>query len=461
MPVNMNAALSALDKPNSLAPFFLKDSLDNAGRTVMASMNGGKHEAREKFIEETGTSLFWIGGIPAFTKACNKIFKNKFNTNIHFKRINTKGIQNYFADELVTKDTKKFSTKDLKGINLSGDKLDLVKNKLKNAGYISNKTTGKYGKYHVGVTAASVLTNLFMLTVALPKFNQLLTKKIITKEKDNTQKISQPSNGNPSFGSMKEFFDVKNLFNFTKMAESAQINPTSSMLLLDYGISGSRTTFIPRNNNERIEYAIKEGGTIFFFYYAADLIKKGFSNLSTKIFKTPTDLDYKVIVDDTFAKVMKNKDANALNFTKENANEVDVIKFIDSELKNVDKNTPKNNVFKNFTLQMAQKAGLIDVEYDNSLKSWIRHSEKFIETDEVMDLNKNLKTYFKDCIKNASNVEKVLAKTKTAKLVSIFGNIGICCVSLSYLLPKIQYFAREKMTQTKQAPGIKFCEENV
>lgn len=469
----------------------------------MANNEGGKHEAREKFIEEAGTSLFWIGGIPAFRAISNKIVKGKLDTDIHFKRINCDGIQSYYADKLTQtvkengKDVvkNKFSKQDLEGIVLSGEKLSKVQDKLTKSGFVANVSKGKYKKYHVGVSTAAVLVNLFMLSFALPLFNQFLSRKIISKEVNAKQKNSggiffkandkvnfsqflektqvaktkKHDAKKPSFGSLKDLVDFKNLLNFTQMAEAAQLNPTSSMLLLDYGISGSRVTFIPRDNNERIEYIVKEGGIIMFFYYAADWIKKGFSALANKAFKTPIDLDYKVIGDKNFVETLKapHKKDELLKFVEglgeeADANELKVIKFIDKELEKapIGDAASKGNVFENFTLKMAQKEGLIDVEYDSAVKKWIRHSKKYIETDKVVDLNNNLKNFYEKAFENgAKNIEKIVSKTKAVKAASVIGNIAICCFSLSYALPKIQYKIREHRTKTNAAPGIKLYQE--
>lgn len=475
MPITLTSAISALDKPSSLIPFFVKDAFDVSGRTIMANNEGGNHEAREKFIEEAGTSLFWIGGIPAVRAISNKLFKNKIDTDIHFKRINSDGPQSYFS-------------KNIQGVELGGKKLAQIGKKLAGEGL------KKYTNFHKTTTIAGVGINLFMLTVALPMFNQFLSRKIIKKEIENqkktpvqnfTDEISFNSNKqnkfpqfsggnhnkyknsskNPTFGSsLKDFVDFKKLLDFKSVAEAAQLNPTASMLLLDYGISGSRITFIPRDNNERIEYIVKEGGIILFFYYAADMIKKGLSYVANKVFKTPIDLDYKVIKDTEFTKEMKNahKNPNLLDFTKGEANELNIIKFIDAELaktKGSTNKTSKNEVFKNFTLKMAQKQGLIDVEYDESLGKWIRHSKKYIKTDEVAELSKNLKAFHKNASKAGLSIEKMLSRTKGVKGASVFANIAICCASLAFILPEIQYTIREKRTKTNRAPGIKLYQE--
>lgn len=496
MPINLNTAISALDTPSSLLPFFIKDAFDVTGRTAMANNEGGKHEAREKFIEEAGTSLFWIGGIPAVRAISNKIFKNKIDSEIHFKRINSEGIQNYYADELIKEGKSKFSPEDLKGINLKGNKLAEVKNKLKNSGYKINGDKGFYKKFHVRTTTAGVIINLVMLMGALPMFNQFLSRKIISKEaKDNKKKQELAfTSGNKigfdkflnktnpqtsiknkdkktAFGSLKDFVNFKKMFKFGEMAEEAQLNPQSAMLLLDYGIAGSRVTIVPRDRNERIEYAVKEAGIIVFFYYAADIIKKGLSNIANKFFKTPIDLDYKVLNNKDFSNALKsNQDkSELLHFAQIGENddkaELKVIKMIDKELSNTSNATKKENVFKNFTLQMAQKEGLIEVEYDDALGKWIRHSKKYIQTDKVINLNTNLKNFCEKAKENIktgsfeSNIESIIAKTKKVKMASIIGNLAICCASLSFVLPKIQYMIREHRTKTSDAPGIKVYQE--
>lgn len=504
MSIVISKAISALDTPTSLLPFFVKDTFDVTGRTVMANNEGGKHEAREKFIEEAGTSLFWIGGIPAIRWLINKAAKNKIDSKIQFKRINTEGIQNYFANQLeessienvsnnaVKTVKKKFSAEDLKGIELGGEKLGQVQEKLIHAKFEVNKTKGLYKKYHIGVTAAAVLVNLVMLSVAIPQFNQFLSRKIISKETKGKKKsfdnnyndsvsfaknITLNKNSNisaqktVSFGALKDLLDFKNLLNFSEMAEKAQLNPVNGMLLLDYGISGSRVTVTPRNNNERVENAIKEGGIIFFFYYASDVIKKKLAEFANKVLNTPIDLDYKILNSKEFIEKLKNEHSKdeLLKFVeleKDDAkSELKVIKMIDEELANSTKASKINDIFKNFTLKMAHQEGLIDIEYDAKLNKYIRHSEKYIQTDKIIDLNNNLKNFYEKALAQINkeskkiSIENIVSKTKKFKIASIIGNIGICCASLSFIVPKIQYLIREHRTSTKSAPGIKLYQE--
>lgn len=487
----MNTVFSQLDKGTSLAPFFVKDSFDVTGRTAMAYKESGKHEAREKFIEEFGTTLFWLGGIPSLRWVSDKFIAPRLgiNPHIHYKRINagrndklelTARTAQSYTDEQIVKMTKDYLQKKSPKALSKIEKLnpqELIK---------------KYSRYHKISTAAAVGISFFMLTVALPKFNQGLSKKIINEEANNnsseqkTDKAPQqpiqkqayippflhnsPTNstvkndvfdkfkqphGNVAFkGGIKDFFNVKDLLNLTKMAEGAQLSPVNSMLLLDYGIAGSRVGFVPRDNNERIEYAVKEAGIILFFYQAADWIKQGLLKVAEHKLGCPVDLDYKILGDSEFADTLKTKPVKdkLLHFA-EKTDEETIINLIDKDLKKAAATAKKDDIFSNFTLKMAQKAGLIEVQYDDQLKQWTRHTEKFIETDKIADLHKNLQK-FCDKALTANNAEEFIAKARKVKAAAVVGNIAICCATLSFFLPKLQYFIREKRTGTNAAPGI-------
>lgn len=527
----LNSALSTLDKPTSLAPFFVKDMIDNCGRVGMAYQESGKHEARERFIEEFGTSLVWLGGIPFCKKMADKIIAPKYGIDptIHYKRINAgrdlkkdgffkspsyklakETKQSYSNNQLfeLTKEflQKKGATESLEKLGkLSGE--DLVK---------------KYSKYHKWSTGLAVAASFVMLTTVLPRFNQGLSKLIIvggakkngnsangepTQQQKNViaqkpslksnakavlaGKTKQPTSNSAAFISklhnsdntaqnkkdvqfkgLGSYFNVKEAFNIVSMAENAQVNPVSSMLVLDYGIAGSRVGVNPRNNDERIEYAIKEGGIILFFYQAADWITKGLRSLSEKALKTPISLDYKILGDKEFTDkvhLIKNstnsekKAQEILKFADE-ANEDSILKFIDKNLENgikTIKNTKgeEEHIFENFTLRMAQKSGLIDIEKKNG--KLVRNLRKFIETENVAALNENLKTFVKEAINPGQtlNLENFIKKAKSVKAGAILGNMAICSITLCYFLPKFQYFIREKRTGTSAYPGIRGYEE--
>ena len=73
--VNVASIFSTLGNPNSLIPLALKDTVSTTGMTV-GSYITGKEEGRDRFIDEVGTEVIWLGGIPFFKWLYDKtIFK--------------------------------------------------------------------------------------------------------------------------------------------------------------------------------------------------------------------------------------------------------------------------------------------------------------------------------------------------------------------------------------------------
>ena len=89
--------LSSIDNPSSLIPLGIKDGVTVAGRTIMANQEGGRHEGREKLIEELGTSVLWLGGIPACRTIIDKTAFKLLNLDpsISIKKITCKDDQKF------------------------------------------------------------------------------------------------------------------------------------------------------------------------------------------------------------------------------------------------------------------------------------------------------------------------------------------------------------------------------
>ena len=63
--VNVASIFSTLGNPNSLIPLAIKDTTSTTGMTV-GSYITGKEEGHDRFIDEVGTEIIWLGGIPFF-----------------------------------------------------------------------------------------------------------------------------------------------------------------------------------------------------------------------------------------------------------------------------------------------------------------------------------------------------------------------------------------------------------
>ncbi|MEI7473318.1 MAG: hypothetical protein WCK67_00935 [bacterium] len=491
--------MSNLDNPSSLWLVGAKDMVDVCGRTTMAYNEGSKHskesgvhEARERFIEEVGTSVVWLGGIPACRWAFDKVsslipaFKD-INPHISLKKINSEGVQCFshgINQDLISaylKDENAYG-KLVAGLGDNKNKfIELGKTILKNknaseeeilkAGLgVLNKS--KYKSYNIAKLVVSTLVPFAFLAYALPKFNQGLTKKLIEEKrsKEPSTKSNYPNLAgqslqqgmalsvpakNTTFTAILEKHSKKQVAfggiidKLANQAASAQIDPVGNMIAVDFAISGSRV-LNARNNDERAEIALREGGIIFFFFFASKIIKDGLATIADKI-NLPINLDFKAL--DNNKALFKNFKPVEIfaNANKDNKfNEEKVIKFITGNLNN------KTGEFTDELLKTAQKMGIIEViEQDGK---HILNPSKFIEVSELKNLYDHVGNFINKAGK-AINEEKALdsliTKTKVLKGGMTILNMALCSISLGYLLPKLQYIFREHRTGTSVSPGLK------
>lgn len=539
--------VSGLDSSTSLLPMAIKDGADIVGRTSMAySQTDEKtrnHEARERFIEEVGTSVLWLGAIPLLRKIFDKTLFEimHLDPNLSLKKVLDKKSPQY-----------------IKILNKSLTKAE------------NEALRSKYKYANIAKTLVSTLIPFYLLAVTLPHFNQSLTKKMLKKsegEHNSPNDVSVPQNNinkNTFQGLNHKKDEIKfkgwlNNFNPISLAQNAQIDPAGSTLILDYGTSGSRVVMGRKGNEklgisqERWEIACKEAGIIFFFYKGAGLIKKALEAGCDKLGKS-IKLDYVVLKSDNFKDYVKGaladqsnkskfsqiissksqKDLlkddelahyinekirkpnklnskvlkivqNVLNGTEEEnllekirknpaksiqnaknfkeiaslVREHKILKYIDKAIKE-DYDFKQDKFRTNATLQHAKDLGLLGEKEGFFLgskdskkftdllkdiqagKKSIRNSDKYIETDKLIELSNEMKKYFKyvaESVKDSANkekmAEKVIESCKNYKKAMIFLNLAICNVALGYGMPKLQYFIREKVWGSKEFPGTK------
>lgn len=494
--------MSNLDNPSSLWLVGAKDSVDVFGRTTMAYKEGSKHskesgahEARERLIEEVGTSVVWLGGIPfcrwAFDKAASVIPGLKeINPNISLKKITDEGVQGFShglnneqitqALEYVKKGGNHNSIVEMLGTNAEKF-IALGSSLVKKQGATPDEVLkaglkvldkSKYSQFHIAKLVVSTIIPFGILAVALPKFNQGLTKKLIEEKKEKDQKanlasqslqggggLSKP-NKNTSFAAFIETHSKKQLsFGgigslLAKAAAGAQINPVENMMAVDLSISGSRI-INGRNKDEKAEIFLREGGIVFFYFFATKLIKNGLNAIAEKGLKLPIDLDFKLLGDKGFISQVEKaaKDKKFLNsFTKDHS-EKGVIEFINKQI--------NNGEFTDLTLKAAQKLGLVDIVTLNGKK--MINPTKFVETGKIIELSKNLEKLAQKAVDSAGSEKAfndLISKTKTLKGGMTVLNMVLCSFSLGYLLPKIQYLYREQKTGTSLSPGLKAYADN-
>ncbi|MDD3149894.1 MAG: hypothetical protein PHV68_03590 [Candidatus Gastranaerophilales bacterium] len=431
---------SSLASDSSLAGLATKDMVENVGRTVMEKKESskvseelGNYAAKEKCIEEFGTSALWLGGIPLLKKAFNStVFKKAgLNANADYDLFEKQGIQS------IENNVKKFA--------------DSGKEIVKEAAKIAEKQDlyKKLSKIRAVSTTGIALVALF----AFPVANHMYTKKNIVDTEERKEYNSNIIH-KPTFTA---FTNIVSKPSFTGGSFLTWLaNPLNNTQVLDLGISAGRVSSsrpitgaaFPEKHAEAIEVGAKELGVVYFLYQGGKHIAKGLEKAFAK-FGKPIALPFEVLADEKLSKKLQDAikpgkiQDEVLNFTKKG--EAEIINFIDDELK------AGNGEFKNFTLKAAQKSGLIDVV------EGIRNPLKKINTDKIVELNKELGKFIEAGaeagtkeITSDNFVKNILNNKKAAVAI----NIASCCIALSYIIPKAQYSLRKALTGSHGSPGV-------
>ncbi len=431
MSLNIGSQLiSKLGSPDSKIPLAAKDIFNIGGYTYFSYDAGGSLEGKDRLVDEVGTGLIWLFGIPLYKKLIdNTIFKAaKINPDVDVRVIKSK---DYFASAVENAPTKE------------------ILNDLKKAAKNVNKTKGlTFLRFilSLGLTMASYF--------ALTKFKQNMTKKSIEKEflKKQAEENNKKSYSNFKMEKNPVFDEIENKINksipsfksssIVGIAEEFMLNPVKNMIILDAGISASRIKNA-RTKGERTEYAIKEGSFLFFIYCAGKIIKSGIDKVCEKLLKIPVALDAKLLSSQTAINILENENINQEinNFSdllKMSKNKKEIYDFI---FKNPD----------NIIVKAAKDSGIISTikDSENNIKIDTR---KFIDIKEIKNLINNINSFI-----NNSGQDKVsyLNKVKSLKVLTTILNIAICCFALGYVVPKEMYNYRKKHQNGKNDFHVK------
>lgn len=430
MSMNIGSQLiSKLGSPNSKLPLATKDLVNNLGYTYFSYDAGGSIEGKDRFVDEVGTGLIWLFGIPTFKKIIDStIFKAaKISPDVDVRVLKN---NNYLQSAIENAP----NTKTIEQLQKAAENLPKTK-ALNIVKFIAS----------LGLT----LLSFSMLT----KFKQNMTKKSIEKEyiekqtkqeKDTKQSTIALQNSQvfAEFTNKEQNKKVSFGCNpIVKIAEDVMLNPIKNMMVLDMGISGSRLCSA-RTKGEFMEYGIKEGSFLFFIYGAGNLITKAIDSVSEKLFKAPISLDANFINSDSAKKLLEDKklQTELSNFTKLLKEKGDSKELYDFIFKNQD----------NIVVTAAKKSGIISTIKDSADKIDTR---KFIDLKEIDKLTKNLSKFIEQS--PIENVDKYLNKIKGLKVASTILNVGICCLTLGYAVPKAMYKYRANQQNGKNDFHVK------
>lgn len=388
---------ATLGNNSSLIPLGIKDVSNIVGMTAGSYITGEATEAKDRLMDEGGTSIIWIGGIPIFKWIIDKtVYKiAKLNPNIDVRIL---------ENPKIFQKAKEYA---LPGLKEGFERVE------------------KNQKLFKGLAVAKFIAST-MLTLAsywgLTVFRHKHTEKAIIKEikeeerlkKLNEKTLENKQQKNPSFGMSAS---ALNQFMF---------NPVKNTMIIDVGITTERLTKGSRTFQDFLGYDIKEGGFLLFMYFTGPRLQKYIEKKAAKNHK-PIDLDIRILQDENFKKAFADGSIKK-HLTKFSINGTDA-EIYESLFKKGD----------NIVVQMAKKADIIKT-VKNSDKI---DSQKFIDIDEIKTVKQNIENLYKEISaqskKGLDDFFKEIIKLKRAAIVK---NMVISIGSLGILVPGIMVAAR-------------------
>ena len=409
--VNVAAIFSTLGNPNSLIPLAVKDISSTTAITASSFLTG-KEEGQDRLIDEVGTQIIWLLGIPAFKWLFDKTIFKAYGLDSGF-------------------DVRNLKNKDIFEKIKEYAPTDEVKNNLekigKKQGVFKNVALYKFF-FATGATIASYIG----LTRAKQhytenKIKQNLIKEYSSKqEKENKNSTSKGENSNfkgVGEGGKYSPTDSVNFKGIGDVVKNFAFSPVKNMWILDGAITGERLAD-SRSPQEFAGYGIKEGLYLFFMYYAGNRIQKALENRADKKFHKSIGLDARVIEGGKLQKAFEDGSVkNSLEaFAKiKDKSDAEIYEFLHKN--------PKNEIVK-----VAKDSDIIPV-FEKTDKIDTR---KFIDLNDIKKTYEKIDTLYKQFLEATAKGDtsaKFFDGVKKLKRHSIITNIGTCIFALSIVTP--------------------------
>ena len=397
----------------------MKDSFSSLGMTS-GSFITGQEEGYDRFIDEVGTEIVWLGGVPVyrwlFDKTAFKIYG--FDSKYDARNLKNKDIfertKKYAPDEEIKTAIEKIEKKQKMFKNLTASKFIL--------------------------STSLAIMSYIMLT----KYKQKYTEKQIKKKLINEYQSKQKEQKDNSLQEKKtqKNTDFPSFKSLGSMTESLAYNSVKNMWIVDGAITSERL-LDSRNPQEFIGYAIKEAFSLCVLYYAGGKIQKLLENNAMKRHNRNIALDARVLENSYIKQIFKD------GTIKTCLDNFDKIKKDPIELYDLLHKNPDNAIVK-----IAKQSDII-VSYKNTDKIDTR---AYIDLEKIENLKDNLnKLYeqYKEAVKKGENTEQFFKKVKKLKRCSIITNIGASIFALGVLAPGImlikrKFFDQDSEFQTKR-----------
>ena len=394
--------ISAIGNNSSIYPLIVRDCGIEIPSKVAMTYNQNLKESkqmaynatRERLIDEYGTSVIWLGGIPAIDSLCNLgIKKLGYNPKVNPNLLKESGKQGL-----------KYNMEKFK--SLAPEEVKEMERVLK------NKST--YQKLLAGRFILSTAIPVALMGYILPKFNFALTDKI-RKKQENMKPVIKAAIEN------KQNISFKGI-----SATLANMSTVNKMAITDGGLTVGRVG-TARNKFEKMEMGFKMAMMMFLNFVFPIWLAKGLDSLSGILFNTNVNLDPNLLNNKSFIAEIKN---NAMELPKDN-----IIEFLD---------TKPDSTFS----KLSEK--YCGVKY---LKNRIRDPREFVDEKKIKAFQSEIEKFAKQAIESG-NVDKFANKALKVKSANILANVGISSFLLAAALPKLTFILRKKVTGSDAEPGL-------
>lgn len=400
--------ISAVGNNSSVYPLIVRDCGIEVPTKIAMTYNQNLKDSkqmannalRERLIDEYGTSIVWLGGIPLMNAVADwGIKKLGYDPKVNVSLLKENERQGL-----------KYNIEKFK--NLAPDEVKAMEKVLK------NKST--YQKLLAGKFVLSTAIPIAIMGYYLPNFNFALTDKL-RKKQEAVKPIVQDTliaekryemGENPSFKGLSSTL--------------ANMSTVNKMAITDGGLTIGRVG-TARNKYEKMENGFKMSMMMFLNFIAPIWIAKGLDNLSGKLFNTNVNLDPMLLADKQFVKEIKN---GSLQIPESN-----YIEYLD---KNPDSKISK----------LCEK--YCGVKY---LKNRVRDPREFVDEKKIGKFLDELRKFSKEAAASG-NVDKYAKKALKVKSANILANVGISSFLLAAVLPKVTFILRKKVTGSDAEPGL-------
>lgn len=404
--MSLTGIISAIGNNSSVYPLIVRDCGIEVPTKVAMTYNQNLKDSkqmannalRERLIDEYGTSIVWLGGIPLMNKVGDwAIKKLGYDPRVNVSLLKEDGKQG------LKRNIEKFK-------DLAPEEVKSMEKVLK------NKST--YQKLLAGKFVLSTAIPIAVMGYFLPKFNFALTDKLRKKQEavkpiiQDTFEAEREYQLSPSFKGLS--------------ASLANMSTVNKMAITDGGLTVGRVG-TARNKYEALENGFKMSMMMFLNFVAPIWIAKGLDNLSGKMFNLNVNLDPKLLDDKAFLKEIKD---GTLEIPDSN-----FIEYLD---KNPDTKISK----------LCEK--YCGVKY---LKNRVRDPREYVDEKKIAGFLDEVRKFANDA-KASQNVEKYAKKALRVKSANILANVGISSFLLAAVLPKVTFILRKKVTGSDAEPGL-------